>query len=71
LYTNKRIIHCNNVLQTIGLSNNVEMNKSLDVYEKSSATFSVLNLHSNFTTTNTLYFYREPCWMYTYKDTLF
>jgi hypothetical protein len=61
LYTNKRVIHCNSVLQTTGLPNNVEMDKSLDVYEKSSATFSVLKLHSNFTTASILYFYRDPC----------
>jgi hypothetical protein len=39
------------------------MDKSLDVYEESSATFSVLKLHSNFTTANLLYFHREPCQM--------
>jgi hypothetical protein len=61
LYTNKRVTHCNSVLQTTGLSNNVEMNKSLYVYEEFSATFSVLKLHSNFTTANLLYFYRQPC----------
>ena len=61
LYTNKRVIHCNSVLQTIGLSNNIEMDKSLDVYEEFSATFCVVKLHSNFTTANLLYFYRQPC----------
>jgi hypothetical protein len=41
LYTNERVIHSNSVLQTIGLTNNVEMDKSLGVCEESSAPYLV------------------------------